>query len=166
MKHLLIIAVFMAGTFAGYSQGSLPKGKSQLNFGVGFSNWGVPVYLGFDNSISRDFTLGAEISHRSYRENWKDNKYRHAITGVLGNINYHFNHALNVPKAVDFYGGLNIGFFAWSSPDNYDGTHNSGLGLGAQLGGRYYLSNKVSLNLELGGGSAFSGGKFGLTIKL
>jgi len=40
------------------------------------------------------------------------------------------------------------------------------LGLGAQVGGRYYISNKVALNLEFGGGNAFSGGKFGLTFKL
>jgi hypothetical protein len=166
MKHFILLAFLVSVTIAGNSQGSLPKGKAQLNFGVGFSGWGVPVYLGFDHGISRDFTLGAEISHRSYKENWKDNTYKHAITGISGNINYHFNNAINAPKEVDLYGGLNLGFFVWSSPDAYDGTHNSGLGLGAQIGGRYYLSNKVGLNLELGGGSAFSGGKFGLTVKL
>jgi hypothetical protein len=40
------------------------------------------------------------------------------------------------------------------------------VGLGAQIGGRYYLSDKVGLNLEFGGGNAFSGGKFGVSIKL
>jgi hypothetical protein len=71
-----------------------------------------------------------------------------------------------MPKKWDFYAGLNIGFYVWSSPNDYKGSNSSGLGLGAQIGGRYYLSNKVGLNLELGGGNAFSGGKFGLTFKL
>lgn len=62
--------------------------------------------------------------------------------------------------------GLNLGFYVWSSPDAYQGSHSSGLGIGAQIGGRYYFTNKVGLNFEFGGGNAFSGGKVGVTIKL
>jgi len=40
------------------------------------------------------------------------------------------------------------------------------MGRGAQIGGRYYFTQKVGINLELGGGNAFSGGKIGLTFKL
>jgi hypothetical protein len=36
----------------------------------------------------------------------------------------------------------------------------------AQVGGRYYFTEKVGINLEVEGGNAFSGGKFGLSIKL
>ena len=46
------------------------------------------------------------------------------------------------------------------------GSHTSGLGLGAQIGGRYFISRTVALNLEFGGGNAFADGKFGLTVKL
>jgi hypothetical protein len=73
---------------------------------------------------------------------------------------------MNIPSNFDFYAGLNIGFYIWSSPNNYYGTHSSGLGLGAQVGGRYFFSKNAGLNLEFGGGNAFSGGKFGLTFKL
>ncbi|MGG9970900.1 hypothetical protein ACQ33O_03805 [Ferruginibacter sp. SUN002] len=166
MKHFITAFIILLSATISYGQGSLPVGKNQLNIGVGLSEWGVPVYLGIDHGITRDITLGGELSFRAYREHWKSNYYRHNIIGISGNGNYHFNRALKIPAKYDFYAGLNIGFYVWSSPTGYEGTHNSGLGLGAQVGGRYYLSNKVGLNLELGGGSAFSGGKFGITIKL
>jgi len=61
---------------------------------------------------------------------------------------------------------LNIGFCIWSSPNDYYGTHISGLGRGAQVGERYFFKKNAVLNLDFGGGNAFSGGKFGLTFKL
>jgi hypothetical protein len=167
MKKLILLAFilnFFQSTIK--AQNPLPVGKSQLNLGVGLSGWGIPFYLGFDYGAHKDITVGGEISFRSYRENWKSNDFNHNIIGFSGNGNYHFNNALNMPKKWDFYAGLNIGFYVWSSPNDYKGSNSSGLGLGAQIGGRYYLSNKVGLNLELGGGNAFSGGKFGLTFKL
>ncbi len=168
MRRLkVLIAIFLSAlTLFTYGQSPLAVGKSQLNAGVGLSGWGVPLYLGLDYSFHKDFTLGGEISFRSYHENWKNYSYSHSITGFSANVNYHFNNALQIPHDWDFYAGLNLGFYVWSSPDAYQGNHSSGLGLGAQIGGRYYFTNKIGLNLELGGGNAFSGGKVGVTIKL
>lgn len=166
MKKLILITTLVLITGFAFSQNPLPKGKSQLNLGVGLSGWGVPIYIGIDYGASRDITIGAEVSFRSYNENWKNNRYHHNITGISGNANYHFNRILDISQKWDLYAGANLGFYVWSSPYNYDGNHNSGLGLGAQIGTRYYLSNKVGLNLEFGGGNAFAGGKFGVTIKL
>lgn len=81
-------------------------------------------------------------------------------------MNYHLNSLLSIPHQWDVYVGPNLGYYKFSSPNNYEGDYNSELGLGAQLGFRYFLSNSVALNLEFGGGNAFSGGKFGLTFKL
>jgi outer membrane immunogenic protein len=64
------------------------------------------------------------------------------------------------------YAGANVGFNIYHSPDDYNGDDVSGLGLGLQVGGRYYFHKKTGINLEFGGGNAFSGGKLGLTIKL
>ena len=164
-KLLLSVTLLFTMTFS-YSQGSLPNGSSQFNVGLGLSGWGVPIYAGFDFGVSRDITLGGEFSFRSYKENWKNTNYNHNIIGISGNGNYHFNRALNIAPPFDFYAGLNIGFYSWSSPNGYTGTHASGLGLGAQVGGRYYFGKKAGINLEFGGGNAFSGGKFGLTFKL
>lgn len=166
MKKQFLTFFLLIATGAIFAQGPISKGQSQINVGVGLSSWGVPVYLGFDYGVHPDITLGAELSLRSYDDKWHDYKYHHSIIGILGNANYHFNNILNISSPWDFYAGLNLGFYNWSSPNNYEGSHTSGLGLGAQIGGRYYFSNKVGINLEFGGGNAFSGGKFGLTIKI
>lgn len=166
MKKLIIALSFVLVSGFAFSQGPLYVGSSQLNLGLGLSDSGIPVYIGFDHSISRDVTLGAELSYRAYNENWQNTYYNHNIIGISGNANYHFNNLFRISQRWDLYAGGNIGFYVWTSPDGYTGNHSSGLGLGAQIGGRYYFTNSVGLNLEFGGGNAFSGGKIGLSIRL
>lgn len=166
MKKQILTFFLVLATSVILAQNPLSKGHTQINAGVGFSTWGVPVYLGFDYGVHPDISLGAEISYRGYDDTWDNDKYRHSVIGFLGNANYHFNTVLNIPSNWDFYAGLNLGFYSWNSPYGYKGNHTSGLGLGAQIGGRYFFSDKVGINLEFGGGNAFSGGKFGLTIKI
>ena len=166
MKKQILTFFFALATSAIFAQSALPKGQTQINFGVGFSSGSIPVYLGFDHAVHNDITLGAEISYRGYDENYHSNNYHHNVFGISGNANYHFNTVLNIPSNWDLYAGINIGFYNWNSPNDYEGDHNSGLGIGAQIGGRYYFSDKVGINLEFGGGNEFSQGKIGLTIKI
>jgi outer membrane immunogenic protein len=140
-------------------------GKNQLNLGLGLSSWGIPVYIGLDHGISSTFSLGGEVSYRSYDDKWKNKNYNHSIIGVGINGNYHFNEILDMTSDWDFYAGLNLHFFSWESPSEYDGRHSTGVGLGVQVGGRYSISKNTSLNLEFGGG-ALSGGKFGFTFNM
>jgi outer membrane immunogenic protein len=165
MKKLFLAAALALASGFAFSQSPLPVGKAQLNLGLGLSAWGVPIYAGIDYGIHKDITIGGEFAYRSYSENFRDISYSHNIISILANGNYHFNTVLNIPDKWDFYAGLNLGFYDWSSPGGYTGSHSSGLGLGAQIGGRYYLSNKVGLNLEFGGGNVVSDGKIGVTIK-
>jgi len=164
-KIILGVAFAMISTFS-FSHSPMHDGGSQLNVGVGFSDIGTPFYIGLDFGVAPDITLGGEFSYRGYRENWNNNYYDHNIMGFSGNGNYHFNTLLGISPRWDFYAGLNVGFYVWNSPDTYNGSYSSGLGLGGQVGGRCYLTNKVALNLEFGGGNAFSGGKLGLTVKI
>lgn len=166
MKKYIFTFVLLIVASSIFAQSQIAKGQAQINAGVGLSTWGVPLYVGFDYGVHPDITLGAELSFRSYNDKWHDYKYHHSITGILGNANYHFNTVFNIPSRWDFYAGLNLGFYNWSSPNDYEGSHSSGIGLGAQIGGRYYFSNSVGINLEFGGGNAFNGGKFGITIKI
>jgi len=87
MKRQILTIILGFATIAVFAQNPLPKGKSQINAGVGFSTWGIPVYLGFDYGIHPDISLGAEVSYRGYNDNWHDRKYRHSVIGVLGNAN-------------------------------------------------------------------------------
>lgn len=166
MKKQILTFVLLMAVSAIFAENPLAKGQTQINFGVGFSSGNIPVYVGFDYGVHKDISIGAELSYRGYNENWNNNKYHHSVLGISGNANYHFNTVLNIPSNWDLYAGINIGFYNWNSPDDYDGSHNSGLGIGAQIGGRYYFSKKVGINLEFGGGNEFSQGKIGLTIKI
>lgn len=168
MKKLLVLSFLLGIGQLAFGQYALDKGQSQFNGGFGFSSWGVPIYAGFDVGVHRDISVGGELSFRSYYDNYRDpngNSYHHSIVGLAGNGNYHFNTLLEIPKNWDFYAGLNLGFYFWNSDDDYPGTRSSGLALGGQVGGRYYFSRKFGLNLEVGGANAFSGGKFGVTLK-
>lgn len=166
MKKQLLILSFLLFSSLIYAQSPIAKGESQINAGLGLSSWGVPVYIGFDHGVHPDITVGGELSYRSYSDKYANVNYDHSVIGISGNGNYHFNRVLEIPKNWDFYAGLNLGFYIWNSPSDYQGSHSSELGLGAQVGGRYYFSDKIGLNLEFGGGNAFSGGKIGLTFKL
>jgi len=164
MKKLSVfLLVSLITLFTVNAQSDISKGMKQLNAGIGLSGWGVPVYVGLDFGVSSDITLGFEGSFRSYNEKYQTAKYNSTIIGFSGNGNYHFNRVLNIPSNWDFYAGINLGFYVWSIPDNYVGDGATGLGLGAQIGGRYFINQNFGLNLEVGGGNAFSNGKFGIT---
>jgi outer membrane immunogenic protein len=166
MKKNVLLIVFLCVTGALLAQAPLAKGQVQLNGGVGFSSDGVPVYVGLDYGVHPDITIGGELSYRSHYDNVVGIHYNYSVIGISGNGNYHFNTILNIPRNWDFYAGANVGFFIWSYSNNYNGTHSSELGIGGQIGGRYYFTDKFGINLEFGGGNAFSGGKFGITLKL
>lgn len=163
MKKLLL--TFAAATIAltqVKAQGTLGKGNTQVNLGLGFSSWGLPVFAGFDYGVSKNITLGAEASFRSYNTVG----YDFTVIGISGNANYHFNEVLELPSEWDLYAGINVGYFIYSNPSGYRGASMSGLGLGAQVGARYFFTKKFGINLEAGGGNAANGGKIGATIKL
>lgn len=145
----------------------LSVGQNQINAGVGLSSWGIPVYVGLDHCFKDNLTFGAEVSFRRYHHKWFDNSYYERLIGIYANCNYHFNTILDIPSQWDVYLGLNLGFNMWlDSDDDYYESHTSGIGLGGQIGCRYYFSEKFGINLEVGSGNAFSGGKFGISIKL
>jgi hypothetical protein len=81
------------------------------------------------------------------------------------NGNYHFNTLFNMPSEWNFYAGLTLGYYIWSDLDDYPDARGSGIGLDAQIGGRYFFSDKFGVNLEFGGGTG-AGGSFGITVKL
>lgn len=162
---MLVMAVLgTLGTM--YGANALSKGQTQMNAGVGFSSWGLPIYVGFDYGVHLDVTLGGEVSFQQYDEDYRHHDYDHSIIGISGNANYHFNNILEIPSNWDFYAGLGLGFYIWNSPSDYHGSNSSGLGISGQIGGRYYFNQKFGVNLEFGGGNAFSGGKFGISVRL
>ena len=167
MKNSKILVAAIALLFVtslSFGQGTLAKGKAQLNAGVGLSGWGVPVYVGFDYGVHRDITVGGEFSFRSHSSPYNGRDYNHTIYCFAGNGNYHFNRILELPKEFDFYAGATLGLYIWSSESGYDGNQHSDLEPSIQVGGRYFFDNNLGINLELGGGGV-SGAKLGITYK-
>lgn len=162
---LSLISIFLISGIAS-AQSPLEAGGIQLNAGVGFSGWGLPIYVGADFGATDDISIGGEFSYRNYRNKIIGTTYNHRVMGILINGNYHFNTVLEIPDPFDFYAGLSLGYYVWTSDAKYPGNSDDGIGLGIQIGGRYYFTDKVGVNLEIGGGSTVSGGKLGLTIKL
>jgi hypothetical protein len=163
MKKIITIVLLSFVTFLVVKSQNPQDKRNQLNAGIGLSEWGIPVYVGLDFGIHKDLSFGIEGSFRSYNQNYTGSRYNSTIIGLSGNMNYHFNRILEIPRNWDFYAGLNLGYYFWATPSNYPGTGSSGLGLGGQIGGRYYINNNFGLNLEVGGGNAFTGGKFGIS---
>lgn len=162
---LTFIVTVLFSAFLSAQEAPLAQGQMQLNAGFGFSSWGLPVYVGLDYGVHPDISIGGELSFRSYSDNWNNSDYNHTVIGISANGNYHFNTLMEIPSNWDVYAGLNLGFYIYTSDKDYGGSNSSGLGLGAQIGGRYYWSENWGVNLEFGGGNAFSGGKVGITYK-
>ena len=167
MKKVWIIFSLLIITILSINaQRPFGKGKYQINGGLGFSDWGIPVYTGVDYGVHRDLTVGLEGSFRTYNEDITGAIYNSTIFGLSAIGNYHFNTLIGIPWNWDIYTGINLGYFYWSLPPNYPGTGSSGVGFGAQIGGRYFFNENLGLNLEAGVGKYFSGGKIGITYIL
>ena len=144
----VLISLFAVGMFAqGGGVAPLAKGEKQLNFGTGFSNNGIPVYVSMDFAIHKDITLTPEV-HVKFDDNFK--------AGILFKADYHWNYLIGIPDNWDFYAGARAGF---DFGDDFEPD------FGIQVGGRWYWREKWGMNLELGGGTGF-GPTFGLSMKL
>jgi len=167
MKKNVFLVVGFLMSMGVFAQSPLEKGNFQLNAGIGTSNWGTPVYVGIDYGAWKDITVGGELSYRSNSDYYGANKYRSSVLGIGVNGNYHFNRIFDLPSKWNIYAGLGLNYFAWSyENNNYKSDNTSNIGLGAQVGARYFFTKKLGVNLELGGGNATNGAKFGITYKL
>jgi hypothetical protein len=171
MKKIILVVALGFMSICVFAQSPLELGRVQLNAGLGSSGWGVPFYFGIDCGIAKDFTLGGEISFQSedhcYYKDY-NSYYDSSAIGLGVSGNYHFNSMLHIPSKFDCYAGSSLSYFIWSY-DNYGNNphpDNTSFGVGLQVGGRYFFTNKFGVNLEFGGGTVTSGVKAGVTFKL
>ena len=152
ITFLILLAFLVSGMYA-QKDGVAPlaKGEKQINFGVGFSNKGLPVYASLDIALHKDVTLTPEV-HMRIPMNDDDG----FSGGVMVKADYHWNYLIGIPSNWDFYAGARAGINFGDDifPD-----------LGIQVGGRWYWSDSWALNAELAGGSGF-GFTFGVSKKL
>jgi hypothetical protein len=171
MKKINFILILSMVSSLAFAQGTLEKGGKQLNAGLGFSSFGVPVYVGVDFGVHEAITVGPRLSYRRYSEKVFGNKYSQSLTVISFNGNYHFNELIQLAPEWDLYAGLTLGYYVWSdvrwdnNPSNNFGGESSGIGFDAQVGARYFFNDRFGVNLEFGGGTG-SGGNIGITYKL
>lgn len=160
---MIFTAIAVFGFMSANAQAPLEQGAIQLNAGLGTSGWGTPVYLGLDYGIAENFTLGAEGSYRNY----ESYGIKGSILGLQANGNFHFGEAVGASEKWDLYGGLSLNYYNWGGDFGKNKfVETTSFGVGAQLGLRYFFTDKFGINLEGGGGNATSGGKVGVTFKL
>lgn len=169
MKKFILMIAFGFISNGIFAQVPLKEGEAQLNAGLGFSGWGVPVYVGVDFGLVRDVTLGGQLSFQTDNDSYHydGNKYdnKASAVGIGINGNYHFNRIMDIPSNFDFYAGASVTYYIWDYKNDGPHTDNDSFGPGVQVGGRYFFNEHFGLNLELAGNTGTSGGKFGITYK-
>lgn len=148
MKKTFLILSFLFTTTLIFSQAN--KG---LNFGVGLSNWGLPVYVNYEFPVHADISLAPQIQ-------FDLSNMDYFVLGIKGD--YYFDRVLGIPENFDFYAGLHLGFLSyWGNEVN----RNSGIDLNMEIGGRWFWNDKWGLNLEFAGGTGINT-KLGLCMKM
>ncbi|MCB0473339.1 MAG: outer membrane beta-barrel protein [Flavobacteriaceae bacterium] len=168
MKKVFLLALLLIST-VGFSQ-RIMEGDTELNVGIGFSSggWSIPIYGGIDYGVTDDISVGGMVSFSSQDYAYEAGKFKGKWMSIGANGNYHFNTLLNIPDEFDVYAGLTLAYnsFSYDYPNDYAIRYKgSGIGLAAQIGGRYFFSENIGVNLEFGGGDIASGGKAGITIR-
>ena len=149
MIRTITLAVLLFVTTLSFGQAN--KG---LNFGLGLSDGGIPVYLSYDFPVAANLSVAPFVETNLDGFNW-------ITPGVK--VDYYFDQLLGMPDAFDFYAGGNAGFIIYMGNHNDSGTGN--LHLGLEVGGRWWFSDKWGLNLEFAGGTGYRT-KLGLSMKM
>ena len=189
-KLILTFAIVVLGWQFTNAQ-ALEQGNSLINVGMGFGSYMgsgngyqttfPPLYGSYEYMINDNISVGAFASYTAseYKYTFPNMeggtgsvddykwKFSYLNAGALGN--YHF---VNNDQ-IDVYGGLKLGYTNVSSKFNSsnDESNNifktlnlasSGVLFGAQVGARYFFSEHIAVNVELGYGVAVASG--GLTF--
>lgn len=168
MKKLFAMIFFAGIIISAHAQYPLESGRLQINLGTGYTNQGIPAYVGADLGIAENLSLGVDGSIRFFNENFGNTTYNHSIITVLGNVNFHFNNMFKLRDhtSTDLYGGLSGGYAMAESPALYGGGVETGAVFGAQFGYRMFFNEKVGLDFQLNAMSTYMGARIGLTLLL
>ncbi len=172
MKKIQLNALFCAvlilsivGAQKTNAQGFDPQpGFTQLDFGTGTSNYGIPIYVGMDFGVGNKITIGPRLSFSHHNSG---GGYNYNIFNILFRADYHWGaHISGLPSELDLYGGLSAGYSVWN--EDFDGSNpnnhsNRGI-VYAQVGARWYFSETWGVNAEISGG-ATSGFEVGMSVR-
>ena len=166
MKKLMLLCggFLLMGSLSAQSLG---KGDMQLNGGLGTSGAGTMLYAAADFGVSQQITLGGELFYRGRTYG----SVGYSNVGILFTSNFHFANYIPIPREIDLYGGLSLGYYSWSNDAKihlFLSEYTSGLALRFQSGARYFFADNLAVNAEwFLEANGFSGGglKAGITYR-
>lgn len=168
LKKVFCVAMLVFGiSFLSNAQGFEPgQGFKQVDFGIGVSGWGIPIYAGADFAVNDNITIGPRVSYRRYNYGGLASSFHYTIFNISFRGDYHFASLIeDLPQELDLYGGLSLGYSVWGN--DYKGPYadnlkDSRMFLAVQVGARWYFSENWAVNAEASGGS-LSGLDIGLS---
>lgn len=138
MKKIVLIGIL---TITSYNL-AYTQAVRLLNFG----GLGTGIYMGYELPVASAITVVPQVS--------TDYNFKSLYLAAKGN--FYFDSLFELPSEWDIYGGINMGFKI---------STNSGFDAGAQVGGRWYWTDKWAINAEFGGGTTIHAG-VGVSMKL
>ncbi len=187
MKKILSIALFLSVTVA-FAQ-NFSEGDKVANFGLGVAGASYkpvgkstipPIQASVEYFVKDNISVGGFLGYTSYKESGGfsspsfggfDSRFEvkssYILLGALGNYHFYDEDKLNA------YGGLSLGYALANSSVTYSDpsfptiavkTGGSSFIYGLQVGGRYFFTDKLAANVELGYGVSVL--KIGVSYKL
>ncbi|MFA7380661.1 MAG: hypothetical protein WC150_09380 [Bacteroidia bacterium] len=180
-KKLLAIAAFCV---AGLSANAQAWGEQKVfSIGAGFGGSAfvasgtdatlppIQVQLEFPTSLLEGkLGIGGLLGYAGSKYEFGAFKYKYSYILIGGRGNYHVSEMLGLPENIDAYGGLTLGYnvasVKWDGAGADPGVGGSAGGVlwGITAGGRYYFTDKIGANVELGYGISVL--TLGLSVKL
>ena len=152
MRTLLLCLLTCTSVSYAFAQNN----EDHFNLGLGLNNgWGIPISGTYDWGFRQDFNLGVGLS---VGLDVDDGQGSETALGAGFFTQWYADRILEIPSSLDVYAGLGVFYYTRDSADDLD--------LNLFIGGRYYFNETLGVNLELGGGTVFSGGRVGLSWRL
>lgn len=174
-RVLLVLSVFFFSNL--YAQ-NFSQGNSVINAGIGlmsFVNEGdykttfPPLEAQYEYFVSENISVGGTIAYTAAKDenSYLGYNYTYTITNfIFGGI---CNYKLYDQDKLNAYIGGKLAYdkvnvkLDSSDLELHEGAPTSGILLGAHVGGRYFVSDNLAINLEIGYGIALA--KIGVSLK-
>lgn len=154
------------------------KGDLVLTGQIGMDSYAIPFGAALEFGLTENISLGASLMVQMWSEDlllW-DEDFGYSSTLITPAIEaaYHLT-SLEIDK-MDLYGGVAVGYsiysFSWNDGEGEDDDIMGGSGIFVSpfVGGRYYFSPKLALNIKVNfsalGDFTGVGATVGLSFKL
>lgn len=146
---ILIMLLSFAITTAMAQEGGTGASGTRVNVGTGIwtkSPVIMPIHAGMEFGVHKDISVGFDLEWRLFNDGWS-----HSVFVFQARGDYYFNNLIGIQDTWDVYAGLQLGGGIITAASNYPGS-NQGFNFAVDgvAGGRWYFSDSMSLNAELG----------------